>query len=43
MEARGRGYRFAVLHATEMGYPVHRRFGFEEVCVVPMRLRLSGA
>ena len=43
LEARGRGYRFAVLHATEMGYPVYRCLGFEEVCVVPMRLRLSGA
>ena len=40
MEARRRGYRSAILHATEAGYPVYRRLGFEDVCAIGMRLRL---
>jgi GNAT superfamily N-acetyltransferase len=43
IEARKRGCKTAILHATEMGYPVYRRLGFEEVCVVEMRLRLAPA
>ncbi len=42
LEALRRGYRVAVLHATEMGYPVDRRLSFEEVCAVGLRLRLNG-
>lgn len=41
MEARRREYQVAILHATEMGYPVYRRLGFQEVCTMGVRLRLS--
>lgn len=42
-EARRRGYRVAVLHATEMGYPVYQRLGFEDGCAVALWLRLTAA
>lgn len=41
IEAHRRGDRIAILHATEMGFPVYRRLGFQEVCAFEMRLRLS--
>jgi ribosomal protein S18 acetylase RimI-like enzyme len=31
LQARAQGYRYAVLFATEMGHPVYRRLGFEDV------------
>jgi GNAT superfamily N-acetyltransferase len=40
IEARRRECTAAILHATEMGYPVCRRLGFEEVCAIEMHLRL---
>ncbi len=41
IEAQRRAYRIAILHATEMGFPVYRRLGFQEVCALEMRLRLN--
>lgn len=34
--ARAMGYRYGVLGATEMGYPVYRRLGFREYCKLTM-------
>jgi GNAT superfamily N-acetyltransferase len=41
MEAKRRGYQTAILHATEMGYPVYLRLGFKPICTIAMRLRLG--
>jgi len=30
-EAAARGFRLAVLGSSEMGYPVYRRLGFQDV------------
>lgn len=35
-EARAKGYRWSVLHATPMGVPVYRKLGYRECC----RLRI---
>ncbi len=34
LEARNRGYRVGILHASEMGYPVYLNMGFKEYCRV---------
>lgn len=34
--ARALGYRYGVLGATEMGYPVYQRLGFREYCKLSM-------
>ena len=31
-DAHRRGYRAAILQASEMGYPIYQRLGFKEVC-----------
>lgn len=37
-EGRARGYRVATLQASEMGYPVYRRIGFQDVCQIALYL-----
>lgn len=34
LHGRARGYRAAILHSTEAGYPVYQRLGFREYCKV---------
>lgn len=34
LEARAMGYRVGVLQSSELGYPVYRRMGFQQVCEV---------
>lgn len=36
LAARARGYRYGVLGATEMGYPLYQRLGFREYCKLTM-------
>lgn len=33
-DARERGYKVAVLNATDMGYPIYKRFGFTDICKI---------
>jgi GNAT superfamily N-acetyltransferase len=35
-EAKERGYKVAVLYATDMGYPIYKRFGFQDICKIKM-------
>jgi hypothetical protein len=37
-EARAAGYRVGTLQASEMGFPVYRRLGFQEVCTFGLYL-----
>lgn len=32
LEARQVGYRIGILQSSEMGFPVYRRLGFQQVC-----------
>lgn len=41
LEARAEGYYVGTLQASEMGRPVYRRLGFEDVCQFNMMLRRS--
>ncbi|HUP27407.1 MAG TPA: GNAT family N-acetyltransferase [Chloroflexia bacterium] len=36
LEARSRGYRVAILHASEFGYNIYRRLGFQDYCTMNM-------
>jgi ribosomal protein S18 acetylase RimI-like enzyme len=41
LEAKRRGYRAGILHATPMGYPVYRKIGFKDCCEYEIYLRLD--
>lgn len=44
LDARALGYRYGVLFATEMGYPVYQRLGFKEVpCKIGRYLWINNA
>jgi predicted acetyltransferase len=34
LEARDMGYTTGILHASEMGYGVYQRIGFQELCMM---------
>lgn len=38
-DARAAGYRFAVLHSTQMGQNVYRQLGFEPLCTLGLHVR----
>jgi len=42
LEARALGYRIGILHASEMGFPVYQRLGFEEQCRMGHYIWLGG-
>jgi len=42
LEARELGYRIGTLQASEMGYPIYRRMGFQDVCKFSLYLRQAG-
>ncbi len=36
LEARSLGYEIGVLGASQMGYPVYKRIGFQKYCLIEM-------
>ncbi|MFN8468676.1 MAG: GNAT family N-acetyltransferase, partial [Caldilineaceae bacterium] len=38
LDARAEGYAVGTLQASEMGYPVYKRLGFETVCGIELYL-----
>lgn len=42
LEARARGYKIAILHASDLGYNVYRRLGFQEYCKMHIFAWLGG-
>jgi len=42
LEARSRGYKIAILHASELGYSVYRRLGFQDYCQMNIYVWMGG-